>query len=65
MPDTPEEWPPNERGEVAGLSDTTALDPNAENFCGAFDFLNGDPYICLPFVWRHGRDDTAAYAWRQ
>jgi probable HAF family extracellular repeat protein len=50
----PEEWPPNERGEVAGLSDTSALDPNAENFCGLFNFLTGDPYICRPFVWRHG-----------
>jgi probable HAF family extracellular repeat protein len=50
----PEGWPPNERGEVAGLSDTSALDPNAENFCGLFNFLTGDPYICRPFVWRHG-----------
>jgi probable HAF family extracellular repeat protein len=50
----PEGWPPNERGEVAGLSDTSALDPNGENFCGTFDFLSSDPYICLPFVWRHG-----------
>ena len=50
----PEEWAPNERGEVAGLSDTSALDPNVENFCGLFNFLTGDPYICRPFVWRHG-----------
>ena len=50
----PEEWAPNESGEVAGLSDTSTLDPNNENFCGVFDFLGSDPHICLPFVWRHG-----------
>ncbi len=49
----PEEWPPNERGEVAGLSDTSTLDPNAENFCGLFSFITS-PYVCLPFVWQGG-----------
>lgn len=44
---------PNDRGEVAGASDTTTLDPNAAAFCGVFTFLS-DPYTCRPFVWRHG-----------
>ena len=61
----PEGWPPNERGEVAGLSDTSALDPNDENFCGTFSFLTIDPYI-LPSVCLEGwSDDPAADAWRQ
>lgn len=47
-----EEWPPNESGEVAGLSDTPILDPLGENFCSIF-LLSG-PYICRPFVWRRG-----------
>ena len=50
----PEEWPASERGEVAGFSDTSILDPNNENFCSPFSFLQSDPYICLPFVWRDG-----------
>jgi len=50
----PEEWPPNERDEVAGFSDTSELDPYDENFCGPFSFLNSDPYICRAFVWRQG-----------
>jgi len=37
----------NDRGEVAGLSETSNADPSGENFCG--DFL-----ICLPVVWRDG-----------
>jgi probable HAF family extracellular repeat protein len=49
----PEEWSPNERDEVAGFSDTAMLDPNAENFCGFLGFYTS-PYICRPFVWRHG-----------
>jgi probable HAF family extracellular repeat protein len=40
---------PNERGEVAGASDTTIADPNGEDFCGF-----GTHLICLPFVWRKG-----------
>src|SRR3984893_17553300 len=46
----PEVGPPNNRGEVAGFSDTLTLDPNAENcFAGFFgDFPT--PYSCLPFV---------------
>jgi probable HAF family extracellular repeat protein len=50
----PEDWPPNEKDEVAGLSDTAALDPYAENFCGFLDFAVSDPYICRPFVWQKG-----------
>ena len=49
----PEEWSPNERSEVAGFSDTVKIDPNNENFCSTFSFINS-PYICLPFVWQHG-----------
>jgi probable HAF family extracellular repeat protein len=37
----------NDRGEIAGLSETSIADPLGENFCG--DFL-----ICLPVVWRGG-----------
>jgi probable HAF family extracellular repeat protein len=44
---------PNESGEVAGVSDTTTLDPNAAAFCNVFTFIS-DPYTCRPFVWRHG-----------
>lgn len=40
---------PNEKGEVAGASDTTIADPNGEDFCGF-----GTHLICLPFVWRKG-----------
>jgi len=40
---------PNERGEVAGGSDTTVPDPNGEDFCGF-----GTHLICLPFVWKEG-----------
>jgi probable HAF family extracellular repeat protein len=49
----PEDWPPNEKDEVAGLSDTAVLDPYAENFCGFLDFQVSS-YICRPFVWRKG-----------
>jgi probable HAF family extracellular repeat protein len=37
---------PNEKGEVAGASDTTTPDPNGEDFCGF-----GTHLICLPFIW--------------
>jgi len=40
---------PNERGEVAGASDTSVPDPNGEDFCGF-----GTHLICLPFVWKKG-----------
>jgi uncharacterized membrane protein len=49
----PEAWPPNNRGDVAGFSDTLIPDPNDENFCVILgDFPN--PYTCVPFVWRDG-----------
>jgi probable HAF family extracellular repeat protein len=50
----PEVGPPNNRGEVAGFSDTLTLDPNAENCFGGFFGGNPTPYTCLPFVWRDG-----------
>ncbi len=40
---------PNDRGEVAGASDTSTSDPNGEDFC----FL-GTHLTCLPFVWEKG-----------
>ena len=41
-------WRPSDSGDVAGGSETGAVDPFAENFCGY-----GDNLICLPFFWRH------------
>jgi probable HAF family extracellular repeat protein len=40
---------PNERGEVAGASDTSTKDPNGEDFCSF-----GTHLICLPFIWEKG-----------
>lgn len=40
---------PNERGEVAGASDTSTPDPNGEDFC-----FFGTHLICLPFIWEKG-----------
>jgi probable HAF family extracellular repeat protein len=37
----------NNRGEIAGFSETSIADLSGENFCG--DFL-----VCLPVVWRSG-----------
>lgn len=37
----------NNRGEIAGFSETSIEDPLGESFCG-------DPLICLPVVWRGG-----------
>ena len=48
-PNSDSAFPLNDRGEVAGLSETATLDPNGEDFCGFGTFL-----ICLPFVWREG-----------
>ena len=41
----------NERGEVVGAAETSALDPLGENFflCGFNDGL-----LCLPFMWQDG-----------
>lgn len=41
----------NNRGEIAGLSETSIADPLGEDFCG--DFL-----ICLPVVWSGGVSTT-------
>jgi probable HAF family extracellular repeat protein len=40
---------PNEKGQVAGASDTLTPDPNGEDFCGF-----GTHLICLPFVSQKG-----------
>lgn len=37
-------------GQFVGWSETVAIDPNDENFCGF-----GTPHICLGFSWQHGR----------
>jgi probable HAF family extracellular repeat protein len=42
-------WRPSDAGDVAGGSETGAVDPYAENYCGY-----GDNLICVPFFWRHG-----------
>jgi len=39
----------NDRGEIAGYSETSIADPLGEDFCGAEHFL-----ICLPVVWKEG-----------
>ena len=39
----------DDRGDVAGIADTSTTDPAHENFC-AF----GDGYICQAFLWRNG-----------
>lgn len=44
---------PNDRDEVAGVSDTSTQDANAAQFCSLFTFVS-DPYVCRPFVWRRG-----------
>jgi probable HAF family extracellular repeat protein len=40
-------FPLAERGEVAGVSETSTPDPLGEDFCGF-----GTNLICLPFVWQ-------------
>jgi len=39
----------NDRGEAVGLAETSAPDPDGEDFC-AF----GTKLTCRPFLWRHG-----------
>jgi probable HAF family extracellular repeat protein len=41
---------PNEKGEVAGYSTTSTLDPNGEDFCNGL----GTFLVCLPFIWQNG-----------
>jgi probable HAF family extracellular repeat protein len=46
---------PNERGQIAGATQTSALDPLGEDFCGTVsDFGPTGKFICLPFVWQNG-----------
>ena len=40
---------PNDKDEVPLAAETSAADPNFENFCGF-----GTGHICLAAVWRHG-----------
>jgi len=39
----------NARGELAGFSETTDLDPDGEDVCGL-----GTHRVCLPTLWRNG-----------
>ncbi len=41
-------WRPSDAGDVAGGSETGAVDPYAENYCAY-----GDNLICVPFFYRH------------
>jgi len=54
-PNSDASWRPNNRGNAGGGSDTTTLDPNAENFCG-----HGTNLICLPFLWRNSTKKMTA-----
>jgi probable HAF family extracellular repeat protein len=47
-PNSDAAWRPNFRGNAAGGSETGAVDPYAENYCGY-----GDNLICVPFFWRN------------
>jgi probable HAF family extracellular repeat protein len=52
-----EQWPVKDnRGLIVGSSETAAMDPFAEDFCG-FDANSGVPQtglICLGFLWQGG-----------
>ena len=52
-PDTGNSWINwggiNDRGEAAGISETSVPDPNGEDVCGFGTFLT-----CVPFLWRDG-----------
>ncbi|HEV2989442.1 MAG TPA: hypothetical protein VG759_13445 [Candidatus Angelobacter sp.] len=39
----------NDRGEAAGMSETSVPDPNGEDICGF-----GTHLTCVPFLWRDG-----------
>jgi probable HAF family extracellular repeat protein len=39
----------NDRGEAAGMSETSVPDPNGEDVCGF-----GTHLTCLPFLWKNG-----------
>jgi len=44
---------PNERGQIAGVGETSALDPRGLG-CYASPF----PFTCLPFIWENGVKTT-------
>jgi probable HAF family extracellular repeat protein len=44
----------NERGVVAGFSDSSTPDPLGEDFCAPFTGGDGTGLTCIPFVWRNG-----------
>lgn len=44
---------PNDRSQVVGVSETSTLDPNAENFCSFTGFFSS-PNTCVPFIWQDG-----------
>jgi probable HAF family extracellular repeat protein len=47
-------WPvKDDRGLIAGLSDTSDTDPFNESFCGLSP-SGIDPYICRAFLWQNG-----------
>jgi probable HAF family extracellular repeat protein len=52
-PDTGNSWINwggiNDRGEAAGMSETSVPDPNGEDICGFGTFLT-----CVPFLWQDG-----------
>ena len=41
----------NERGQADGIAESSAQDPNNENFCAFFIFTG---LKCLPFLWQQG-----------
>ena len=43
----------NDRGEAVGMSETSVLDPDGEDFCGF-----GTGLMCRPFLWRDGHMST-------
>lgn len=47
-PNSDSGWLPSNAGDVGGASETGAIDPYAENYCGY-----GDNLICVPFFWRN------------
>jgi probable HAF family extracellular repeat protein len=49
-PDSFSEYRPNNRGDAGGQSETSAFDPNGEDFCEL-----GTGLICLPFFWHNNK----------
>jgi len=50
------DWPvKNDRGEIAGIAETSTIDPLGENWsCSAFFPTAPTHHICLGFVWHFG-----------